>query len=274
MERQTVIQSLIDLVERKNTHIDPYADSVVTRKFDTPRFKAYMEKNTFESPRELFEVYVGALYFALTGQPFPEGIDVVEKSVENAEFAIFLRQMFPNCRFLHIVRNPYASLVAIRRAKTNKRYPFLCNFVLSLQNSYYYLLKNQRLLDNYLVIRYEDLLTSTEATMRKVADFLNFKFTEELLVPTLMEEPWGGNSSSGKSFTKISSTPLKNWENQINDFEIHLINSFLTPALEQLGYERMIPKKSQYFPLQGEGFRTYWQNRSLLWLAPPSRNVL
>lgn len=273
MEQQAIVRTFCDLIERKNTHVDPYADSDVTGKFDVPKFKACLENSAFESWSELFEVYVNALYWALVGQPLPEGVNVVEKSVENAEFAIFLRQMFPNCRFIHIVRNPYASLVAIRRSKSKKRYPVLSDFVLSLQNSYYYLLKNQRLLDNYLVIQYEELLTSTKETMKKVTDFLNLEFTEELLIPTLMSKPWSGNSSSGSSFTTISSTPLKSWESKINDLEIQLVNSFFAPILEQFSYERLTPKKSQYRLLQGEGFRTYLRNRSLLWLTPIPKSI-
>lgn len=268
MDRQSLIESLTQLVERKNNHADPYADSVITGKFDIAKFNKFLKDSCFKSPQELFEAYVGAIHLSLTGKNLPENVHVVEKSVENAEFAVLLQQMFPNCRFVHIVRNPYASLVAIRKSKTKKNYPSVCDFVFSLQNSYYNLYKNQQLLNNYLVIKYEDLLTSTEKTMEKIVNFLGINFVDLLLTPTLMGQPWNGNSSSGGGFTKISSAPLEKWKSQINDLEIHLVNSFLQPVLEQFGYEQIITNKSKFLPIRGESLEAYIKNRSLLWLKP------
>ncbi|MGD1875328.1 MAG: sulfotransferase [Mastigocoleus sp.] len=273
MDKQSLIESLIQLVERKNNHSDPYGDSVINGKFNVAKFKAFLEESCFESPQELFENYVKGLHLSLTGEYLPEHINPVEKSVEHAEFAVFLQQMFPACRFIHIVRNPYASLVAIRKSKTKKNYPLVSDFVLSLQNSYYNLYKNQRLLSNYLVVTYEDLLTHTEKTMQTIANFLDIKFVDSLLTPTLMGGSWNGNSSSGVGFTKISSAPLEKWKSQINDLEIRLVNSFLQPVLEKFGYEQLKPKKSKFYPITGEGLETYLKNRSLLWLEPiPSRS--
>ena len=269
MNRSELIQSLTQLVEEKNTFNEDsrYADSILAGKLDVSRFKNCLENSYFETRRELFEAYVAALHSALTGKPLPEGIRIVEKSVENAECAVQLRQMFPDCYFVHIVRNPYASLVAIRKSKAKGNYPVLRDLLLSLHNSYYNLYRNETVLDRYLTIRYEDLLTSTESIVQKIADFIGIEFTDILLKPTLMGEPWGGNSTSGNSFNNISSAPLESWKSQITDLEIRLVNNLLEPVIERFGYERMTPTKPKLFPTQGENFKTYIQNRSLLWLS-------
>ena len=268
MNKQALLDSLIKLVERKNKHADPYADSVLTGKFNVQKFKNSLTSSPLESPKELFESYIKALHISLVERELPENLHFVEKSVENAEFAVFLQQMFPSCRFIHIVRNPYASLVAIRKAKTKKGYPFIHNSILALQNSYYNLERNQRLFQNYLVVKYEDLLVSTEETMKKVANFLGIKFTNILLTPTIMGEYWEGNSSSQKSFNKISSSPLRKWESQINDLEIELVHDFLSPVLDKFNYERFKSRNSKFFPIPGENLEAYIKNRAISILRP------
>ncbi len=121
MDLEEKMNSLVRLVEKKNSHYDPYADSTIAGRIDVEAFKSHLFSSAISniSPN-LFQVYAEALYYSLYKKELPDTIRVLEKSVENAEFAASLRQMFPDCRFIHIVRNPYASLVAIRKSKTKK----------------------------------------------------------------------------------------------------------------------------------------------------------
>lgn len=239
MDRQALIKSLVNLIEKKNNHIDPYADLVVRGKFDVALFEEFLTNNSGKSDRELFELYVKAIHLSLTGELIPPDLHFGEKSVENAEFAVLLKQMFSNCRFIHIVRNPYASLVAIRKSKTKNSYPLIRDFILSLQNSYYYLYKNQKLIKNYLIIRYEDLLLSTEKIMVKIANFLKIEFTDTLLNPTVIGKPWGGNSSNNGKFSQVCCEPLNKWRKQINTLEVELVNTFFDSILKDYDYEQL-----------------------------------
>jgi hypothetical protein len=270
MTPNEVVASLIKLVHRKDSHQDPYADSILYGQFDLNMFEKTIRSRIARSPSDMFQLYVEAIYASLTGSKLPDDIRIVEKSVENAEFAISLRQMFPDCKFIHIVRNPYASLVAIRRAKTRKAFPCLGDFILSLQNSFYYLFKNQDYLDNYLVVRYEDLLTATEEQMLTISDFLDLEFKGSLLTPTVLGKPWMGNSSSSQSFEKISVSPLNSWEKHITHLEMRLVNTFLEPILSKFGYTKLNPKISKYVPLRQENPKTYIKNRSLFWIKSVS----
>lgn len=269
MGRREVIDSLVNLIQEKNTHQDPYADSNISGKINVKIFQEYLESQDFsDSPVQLYSSYIEALYLALYGYEMPLQLRSLEKSVENAEFAFLLRNMFPDCLFIHIVRNPYASLVAIRKSKTRNDYPYLRDYILSIQNSFRYLFLNQSVLDGYLVVEYEKLLQDTCMVMNKIADFAKIPFTESLLSPTLMNQAWGGNSTTGKKFEKISTKPLTIWQSQINDFEIELVNSFLGPIVNQLGYQPMKAKGGKFFPMRNEKIRTYLKNRSLFWFKP------
>ncbi len=268
MNRQELIESFVSLIEKKNRHVNPYADSMLKGKFNIKLFKSSLEKANFESSAQLFEAYTSAIYLSLEGTSLPEGIRIVEKSVENAEFAIFLKQMMPSCRFIHIVRNPYATLTAIRKSKARSYYPNLRDYLFLLQNSHYYLFKNKALIENYLVIRYEDLLTEPQSTMKKVATFLSISFSDNLLRPTVMSSQWGGNSSENQPFERISEKPLNKWRSSITDLEIQLVNDFLSPVFDLYEYERLEASKRKYWPIWGESGKNYLKNRSLLWLKP------
>ncbi len=266
INKNDVIESLTKYINNRNTSEDPYADSIVTGWFNVSQFKSFMESHDWETPGELFSVYMKALHLSLTGKEFPDNLRIVEKSVENAEYAVSLRKMFPDSRFIHIVRNPYAGLVAIRRYKGKNSYPFLREAIFSLKNSYYHLYKNQAVLDNYMIVKYEELLTSPETVMREISSFLKIEFADILLQPTNFGKAWGGNSTNNQSFTGVSSAPLKTWKSRVNHLEISLVNAMLSPVLDLFGYEKIVPKKRHYFPVSGEKPEIYIKNRSLFWV--------
>ncbi|MCG5059767.1 MAG: sulfotransferase [Limnoraphis sp. WC205] len=267
MNKKDIIDSLTKLVHYRNVSEDPYADSIVSGLINASKFQSFIENSDWNTSSELFSIYMAGLYLAFTGKNFDNHLRVVEKSTENAEYAILLHEMFPDSRFLHIVRNPYAALVAIRRYKSvGDRYPFLKDAIFSLKNSYYHLYRNQTFLKNYKIVKYEDLLTFPEKIMREIADFLEIEFTEVLLQPSNFGRNWSGNSTSNTNFNQISSAPLNNWKNYINHLEISLVNSILEPVLSLFEYEKIEPKQQKYFPVQGEQLETYIKNRALFWM--------
>lgn len=267
MDRDSLIASLSDLVAFQNVHQDKYADSIVAGRFNIAAFRTSMEKTAFDTPVGALEAYFCALHVALMGGNLSSDIRIVEKSVENAEYAVLLRHIFPDCVFLHIVRNPYASLVAIRKARARRGFPFLGDAVCSLRNSYYNLYRNQQILHRYLQISYEDLVTCTERTMRKVSTFLGIEFSRSLLTPTLLGAPWRGNSTSNQGFTGVSSVPLNRWRDAIHPLEIELINRTLAHVLDCFGYDRIPSSRRYLLPAMGEGPITYSRNRSFLWMC-------
>lgn len=271
MTQEEKISSLIELVRMRSSHKDPYADSNVTGKIDVECFITHiMNREVSQTPSGLFNAYVEALYYSIHKTEISSSTRFLEKSVENAEFAPTIRKMFPDCRFIHIVRNPYASIVAIRKSKTKKTYPYLRDYIFSIQNSLVSFFRNVSFLDHYMTVRYEDLLTETPKIMRNVSSFLEIPFVENLLKPTLIGESWRGNSSTGQQFKKISVKPLTSWQSQIYPFEIELVNSILGPVIEELGYEKMHPQRlrAKYFVAKAENAETYLKNRALLWLQP------
>ena len=244
---------------------DIYADSHGVDAWNKDLFKEYFTSFTADGEKERLELYLNALYYSSRTNPLPRELRIVEKSVENAEFAYILAQMFPDAKFVHIVRNPYANFVAIRKAKTDgQHYPFVMRWASSMYNSYHHLFNNERGIKQYLSIRYEDLVTDSPNIMKKVAAFLEIEYHSVLTNPTIMGKPWAGNSTSNVGFKGLSNIPLSKWKSEINSYEIHLVNRFAIPVINRFGYEQMAPGKSKWVPVKGESLKSYLKNRAIL----------
>ena len=262
----SLLNSFIRYIESENSALNRYSDSPDVKGYDLHGFISCFQQYEPKTLREQFEVYLNSLHFALCGSHLSDDLKIVEKSVENAEYASVLRWMFSDSRFIHIVRDPYATLVAIRRSMAREHYPLMKNIARSLYNSYYYLFKNRIHLDRYLIIRFEDLITDTEVTVRRIADFVGIPFSEILLMPTVFGKLWKGNSTSDIQFSGISQAPLNAWKRYINDYEIHLTNRIAEPVFQEYGYNHLQPKSWSRRWVKGEKVKTYIKNRLLLTL--------
>lgn len=267
--RKDIHGEMFRFVERQNHDRSSYSDNPGFEGYDLNRFSNCFKGAIPKEHKELFRKYMEALYYASNGIHIPEGTRIVEKTVEHLEYAGLIRKYFPGSPFIHIVRNPYATLVATRRSRNREQYPKMRRIASSLYNSSYFLFKNVLEFNNYFVLRYEDLVTDPEDVMRKVSGFLGIKYDEILVRPTSNGRAWTSNTTGGTTFNGISKAPLEIWKENINGFEIELVNEIAGPVIERFGYERLEPRRSGYWPVKGETPLTYFQNRMLLSMWKP-----
>ena len=139
----------------------------------------------------------------------------------------------PGGHVIHVARNPYSAF-----ADTIKRpYPLsLYNY--SIRWSIVQLMALtmvERYSGRFHIIRFEDLISKTEETMRKLSDSLGIEFSEAMLYPSWngkkMDEvyPWG---------TIKTPTPETNMQtkNELSETQIAEIKSLTLPMLEKLDY--------------------------------------
>ncbi|MCA9930228.1 MAG: sulfotransferase [Anaerolineales bacterium] len=98
-----------------------------------------------------------------------------------------LYQQYPEARFIHVVRNPLASLAARKKMTLQKNGRF--NFVGLLPEFHASLTQGlqlkQSLKERYFIIRYEDILTDPSGSMKNIVAKLNIPFDKSLLSPTV-----------------------------------------------------------------------------------------
>ena len=263
--KTTDSQSFIDFIHGYINSSSKYQDIETADFINFEEFKNYLLKHWPDTNNAKDEIiqYFDSIYYSIHSTPVNKNLVVVEKSVSNAENAIRFQKFFPNTKFIHIVRNHYDNLVSFRnyRLKMSNRFPSLRDLIESLKVNYYYLYKNQELIDNYMVLKYEDLVTDTEKQMQKVSRFLEIPFNDILLSPTANGNVWQGNSSEGKKFTSISKERIGQVEKQITRTEVEIINRLFDFILSDYGYQK-IQKKSSFFAIgKKENLKTYIYNR-------------
>lgn len=269
LARDQQISALKQYIHKENINDDPHGAVMIENKYNEEHFSRYLESQPIEDEPELMSAYLSAYYNALHDTDMPPDLRVVEKSVEHAEFAPLINKWFPDAKFIHIVRNPYATLVACRNTDWQRGYAYLGPYLYSMESSYCQLFKNLELFNNYLVVRYEDLVSDPQKTMSLIANHLGIQNHASLQTPTLCGNLWGGNSSSKQIFSNIASTPSTKWLDSICDLEIILTNKVSRPIFDYFNYELLSPKhhylRQRFVPVQGESAKQYLRNRALLW---------
>jgi hypothetical protein len=225
-------------------------------------------KNTMLEDRNssLFEQYADAVHLSLYEQPCEKRL--VEKSVGNEEFVSEIIAMFPDAKFLHVLRNPYSNLVSLRHyaMRENRGYPRLMPLMQAIESSYYFLLKNLGLVENYLPVPYERILEFPEITMQIVSRFLNIEFKDSLLSPSSLGDFWSGNSSRGIEFTGINKDNMSRWEKEVNALEIAYVNKAIPFVFDMFRYNQ-IDTRRYLKPMAKESPLMYLTNRIQLALS-------
>lgn len=263
IKRDTIIENLCSWIHLSNTKESQFTDSVTKGLFDEEKFREYISSISAEDgDKERIEKYFEAICYSLNGKKVADNIRIVEKSVENAEFALELLQMFPQARFIHIVRNPYANIVSLRKFKMpGFGFPLMPRIIRSLYNSFYHLYRNRRLIRNYFIIRYEDLVVSPEVQINKMCEFLELPFQDILLTPTLMGKTWEGNSTTGQVYRGFVSKNLDRWKSEILPMEAEYINKLFPFVLKDYQYGSFRSGGSFWKRCKGEPLKRYFYNR-------------
>jgi len=167
----------------------------------------------------------------------------VEKSTSNAEEALRLASLFPEAKFLHIVRHPGAIIAAQSRKQHKKFRSFsLINEIEAIHSSMRFGLSNQRILRaSHHIVRYEDLVANTSAEMKRIAEFLGIEFDKVLLTPSVYGRSAGSNTSRMDSEEMASGTVTPKmsgrWKSELSDSQKDLIEGLFSKLLRQYGYE-------------------------------------
>jgi hypothetical protein len=216
---------------------NPYSDSPDWHGYDPRRFLEDWQATVTTDLRSRYSAYLVALWAAAAAGPARGRF--VDKSTEYLEFVPTLRSWFPDARFLHMVRNPYANLIGIRRYHAKMGgVPRLRASVRSIALSFDAARAYSAQIHGYHVVKLEDLIASTEETMRDVATTLAVPFTASLLTPTISGMPWTGNSVDDVRLPEVRQEPTRSWQQELHPLDVGLINAAIAPD-STLGYERL-----------------------------------
>ena len=143
---------------------------------------------------------------------------------------------------INIIRDPrdnYASIKSGLKTYYNKiGIDYLQNFASVLFRSRQDLLsahfnRNQK---NFEIISYENLLKNPKKIMKSLCNFLNIKFYDILLKPTIRGLNFEGNNFNNKIYG-ISKKNMRNWKNRITAEEQNIIEFYNSDVMKIFSYK-------------------------------------
>jgi hypothetical protein len=157
-----------------------------------------------------------------------------DKSPMIQYFAFDLLALIPKVKFIHIVRD--ARAVALSKKKRTFK-----NLELSTQawiDGNVLGLSHQAILGKevYHIVKYEDLLTEPENTVRAICNFLEIDF--ELGMITEVRD-----KSDKQSYVKanLDTSKIESFKTELSNGEIRKIERLAAPLLNKFGYELIFP---------------------------------
>ena len=166
---------------------------------------------------------------------------VMDKSLDSVHYADELMSLFPDMRFLNVVRDPRAQVASMNRAIIHEfdTLPNALTWVDAHRSA-------RELMGRYpervLTIRYEDFLGSQEGTLRKVCSFLEIDYLPEMLDVARSSEAhqisqlsalWASNC-----FPPIAAN-IDKFKEQLSHEEIEIIETLAKDEMQRYGYQLM-----------------------------------
>lgn len=141
-----------------------------------------------------------------------------------------LKSLYPEAKFIHIIRDVRDYGLSIRRAWQK-------NIFRAAQRWHDDIRRARRdaaahLGGDYLEVRYEQLLDTPEAVLRRIAEFLQFPFETAMLTPPASTE----NLGDARAVEGILRQNYGKWKTALTPAEIAKIERICGALLEELGY--------------------------------------
>lgn len=159
----------------------------------------------------------------------------------------FFLNAFPGGKAWHICRDPRGVLASWRKLTFQGDSLYL-NFIFNWIDSVNYIRRLRSWLpsDRYWVVRFEDIHRQPLETMQSLCKFLGVEFEEPLVRSEKWEAMFDSNlmeanisSHTGKRVYGYDTSRIERWRENIDDWEIALVEFLAGEQMDYMGYERL-----------------------------------
>ncbi len=190
----------------------------------------------------------------------------VTKTTQNEIFTHILNEMFnkEGYFFYYIVRDPrdvflsYSQRMAITIENSLNNNDLLKEFIALWKTQIRQALRFEKTIANFHIIRYEDIIRNTEATISTVTNEIEIPFNSSLLIPTRLGNRWQGNSVFTKRFDYLSAEPIGRYKKMLSKSIQCFIEFRLSNELKEFNYEIKKDCSNFKIPLQGSISSHLW----------------
>ncbi|MFX1282153.1 MAG: sulfotransferase [Promethearchaeota archaeon] len=157
-----------------------------------------------------------------------------------------LFKLYPKSTFIHIMRDPRDNCAVImngwdkhyKRNYDSKERLFrdaIDRGWLSMRMA----IDNQKIYgdEKYLIIKYEDLILNTKATMRKVSKFIGIDFNRLNFDTTFCGIPWEGNSFTNMKYKGVNTSRIGMYRKYLTEDQIKVLEYYFEGEMIHFGYK-------------------------------------
>ncbi|CAN2048421.1 Sulfotransferase [Candidatus Magnetomoraceae bacterium gMMP-1] len=150
--------------------------------------------------------------------------------------------MFPNGRVIHVFRDPrgvVGSWKTFTHASGKDYLDAISNCISSMQ----YIEKQQKdyKYKRFYALKFEDLLINPESELKRLCKKLDLNFESKMLDTEQFTDKkgnkWHNNSIINRNIIGISIRPISIWKKNLKDWEIWLIEFFMSDLMTKYGYD-------------------------------------
>lgn len=159
------------------------------------------------------------------------------KTPQNTENYETLNKMFPNAKYLIVVRDIRDICLSVKKkwGKNMNLTAYKWNIRMGEIN------KLSRSNPNICIVKYEDILFDLEGITKKIANFLCIKWESEMLqFHTKVENKIDGKINYGE---KLITTNFNKWKKQLNNIKLKKIEGYAYSTLKDFSYDLTYAKK-------------------------------
>jgi Sulfotransferase family len=167
----------------------------------------------------------------------PENATTVgEKTPNHCEWISELATMIPEARFIHIMRDPRDSALSQREAFARPALQAAVRWKrdLDMHRDCLRLMPESR----YTAVRYEDLVTDPQATIKKLCAFLDLEYRDEMLDPSGRDKKGFAAYEEHKLRTleKVTSSRIGRYKKKMSAMNIAVIERVCSHTMTEMGY--------------------------------------
>lgn len=227
-------------------------NQIVHTEFDSDKFRAAWLDYFLQLPDEiiidpalLFRIYTLCYFHACNTDLQEEIIAYIASKCPECGYCVNdYMSHFPRAKVIHVIRDPRNTLSSHKRGAgipIRGFYPLFLKQLSGLKNSLQQAASHSGH-RNFMVVRYEDLTTNLDQVMKGICRFLEIEFSQVLTQPTIMGVPWRSNSSNGslRDETTVFQRSEDAWKQELNHWEVQLIEAELGGLMEQFEYDRSL----------------------------------
>lgn len=205
---------------------------------------AFAARQPISTPAQGVTAFLHAM--AAVRPPQPGARRWVEKTPKHLRAAPhFLAEFGPGTRVLAVVRDPRAVLASQARRWDRGRTPAGMRHFARRWATGDRLVRTglRQWPQQFLAVRYEDLVAAPAPVMQSVARHLGIAWNEVLVQPTREARPWGGNSSYGtdpQGAAQVSGNSRERYLDELPPALVRDVARLLAPRMRHWGYDPQV----------------------------------